>query len=792
MTDAPPTHQRLWQKKLARQARLRFVGGLCAGLPNLAEQLTSKLAVMLAKPGAEMGRTHVALSTAAVELGRSRQAWVEAAHKLLRQSMLAADGGAERPPPLTSFELVTDDAMEGKIFASRLSVQVLEAVAVSFDSVRRTTQFLEDSELAAIDVLRPEAWCLKLVEAWEEAPMGRASLDVVRPELLALLVQLGTTCYAGVQQFYEEQNAATEEDLRAHRIKRSESEGYAGAAGTGAAGVGAVGVGTMGAMGAQANAGYAGFVPTMPTGLAPLAGVQASPGWGAIGLARQKASGVLAQLRGFLGGGGGRRADGGHSVRAPLGPEGPIVLSPGLQNALGVQSTVIQSAWFQTISAANGHDAGQMVAPVAVAARQQSSALKHAADSDEEKAIIEIIALMFQSILNEDRIPAGIRIWFARLQVPVLRVALAEPAFFNDTEHPARQLIDRMGACVLGFEASALTGTALEAEVKRVVQVIEQYPETGSRVFQLVLKEFQKFLEKNLTEQTPKAQELVSLAQQVEQKETLAIQYTIQLRDILLDMPVNADVREFLFKHWSDVLAMSAIRFGADHDNTKKFKKAALDLVWAASAKPNKEDRAKVIRQLPMLQTVIRQGLALTNTVDEQQDELVKALMDIVAGAFLAKTQEIPKERILAMAERLAHLEDALDEVVTVEYPLSAESIELMLEIDASAIHVIPDEGEMNVQPEVLEWSQNLTLGHWFLLDHNGSPVQAQYAWHSQRKQLQLFAALNGQYFLFQLRRMGQYLQAGLLAPRDVEGITARATRDALAKIEANPERLLQ
>ena len=193
-----------------------------------------------------------------------------------------------------------------------------------------------------------------------------------------------------------------------------------------------------------------------------------------------------------------------------------------------------------------------------------------------------------------------------------------------------------------------------------------------------------------------------------------------------------------------------------------------------------------------MLQTVIRQGLALTNTVDEQQDELVKALMDIVAGAFLAKTQEIPKERILAMAERLAHLEDALDEVVTVEYPLSAESIELMLEIDASAIHVIPDEGEMNVQPEVLEWSQNLTLGHWFLLDHNGSPVQAQYAWHSQRKQLQLFAALNGQYFLFQLRRMGQYLQAGLLAPRDVEGITARATRDALAKIEANPERLLQ
>jgi hypothetical protein len=35
--------------------------------------------------------------------------------------------------------------------------------------------------------------------------------------------------------------------------------------------------------------------------------------------------------------------------------------------------------------------------------------------------------------------------------VPVLRVALAEPEFFSNMEHPARQLIDRMGSCVHGF-----------------------------------------------------------------------------------------------------------------------------------------------------------------------------------------------------------------------------------------------------------------------------------------------------------------------------------------------------
>ena len=779
-----PSHQRIWQMKLARQARLRFVGGLCAGLPVVVLQLNKQLAAILAKPIADPGRTHVALSDASAKLEKHRQAWIDAATKLFRQSLLAGEAQEEFSSSGLMLELVSDEAMNGKIFASRLSAQVLEAVASSFDSVRRITQFLEGEELGANDILRPETWCLKLIEAWESASLDRSTLDMLRAELLEQVIDLGVKNYAGVQQYYDEQNAATEEDLKGSRIKRTEGDAASGVPAASAAQyVAAVSANNMSSAGGGLATGIAAMAPSFAS---------AGQGMGAIAVARQKANGVLAQLRGFLGGlaapvGG----HGGGASGTGQGGDGAVLISPALQQALIAQHTLMESAWFNTVPGPSQYGAAQIIAPVAMAARQQSSSLKSVATSDEEKAIIEIIALMFQSILNEDRIPAGIRIWFARLQVPVLRVALAEPAFFNDMEHPARQLIDRMGACVLGFEASALGGTALEAEVKRVVQVIEQYPETGSRVFQLVLKEFQKFLEKNLTEQTPKAQELVSLAQQIEQKETLAIQYTIQLRDMLLDMPVDSDIREFLFKQWSDVLAMSAIRFGVEHENTKKFKQAALDLVWSASAKPSKQERAKVIRQLPVLQTVLRQGLTLAGVLNERQDELVKALMDIVAGAFLAKTNEIPRERIDAMAERLAHLEDALDEVVTEDYPLSAESIELMLGIDASAIQVIADNGA-EVPKEVLEWAKNLALGHWFMLDHNGSPMQVQYVWHSERRQLQLFAALSGVYFLFQLRRMGNYLQSGLLAPRDAEGITARAARDALAKIEANPERLLQ
>ena len=68
------------------------------------------------------------------------------------------------------------------------------------------------------------------------------------------------------------------------------------------------------------------------------------------------------------------------------------------------------------------------VACVAGELREKTADLKKA-ETKGEKATIEIVALMFQAILAEDRIPPGIRVWFARLQMPVLRMALEDPEF---------------------------------------------------------------------------------------------------------------------------------------------------------------------------------------------------------------------------------------------------------------------------------------------------------------------------------------------------------------------------
>ena len=429
------------------------------------------------------------------------------------------------------------------------------------------------------------------------------------------------------------------------------------------------------------------------------------------------------------------------------------------------------------------------VARVAGDLREKSDELKKKAETKGEKATIEIVALMFQAILAEERIPAGIRVWFARLQMPVLRLALEDSEFFGTTTHPARLLIDRMGSCVMGFDSAGVQGNAMELEIKRIVQVIEQYPETGKKVYQIVYEEFQKFLAKYLTEQGSN-QKVVSVAQQVEQKETLAIQYTIEMRNMLKDMPVCDEIRDYLFKVWAEVLAVAAVRKGPQHADTLTLKKSATDLVWAASAKPNRADRAKVIQELPNLLLRLRSGMTLLAMPPSEQEAHIKKVSDTLADAFLSKTQAIPQAKIDAMAQRLGNLEDFVTEDGLGDLPLDAESIEMMLGIDASALEVVANGGSKPTAA-MLAWAQELQVGSWFTLDHNKQINHVQFSWRSDRKHLNLFASSSGKSYLIQASRLAAYLQAGLLLPQEEEGLTVRATRDALAKLEANPERIL-
>ena len=814
--------------QLARAVRERFLAEMGKAMGDMGAAVQERLSALIDEPGsARESQLRRDIWTAYKRCG---PVWLEGTAKVWKQCLEPAQG----KKPLSAgdeaagLELVGAEVVENKILASRMVMAVMEKVSAPFDDLRVRMRLLEGTEdLGDMDLLRPEVLVLMMVEQWAAAGMPGASWpmvnEVVQRHLVErlkaayknandLLVQRGVMPTIELKDRVRTPGRGTGARVPAASAPRAEAppSGHAEAgAGPGQAPApsglpappagggffgGRLGWGQPAAAPAGQGPSAAGAVASTSastpfwrqtsgthgvsaSGHAPSDETRLMTAATPLARARSRAQGVIGQIRRlFVSHAGGDFVGAAH--QAP---------SPALAAAIAPQSA--QAGTYAAGGTLYEDYSPAGVARVAGSLREQTAELKKKAETKGEKATIEIVALMFQAILAEERIPPGIRVWFARLQMPVLRVALEDPDFLGTTTHPARLLIDRMGSCVMGFDAEGIRGNAMEAEIKRIVQVIEQYPETGNKVYQVVFEEFQKFLAKFLTEKGP-AKQVVSVAQQVEQKETLAIQYTIEMRNMLKELPVRDEIRAFLFKVWAEVLAVAAVRKGPQHADTLTLKKTATDLVWAASAKPSRADRARVIQDLPNLLLRLRSGMTLLAMAPSEQDAHIKTVSDTLADAFLSKTQAIAQDKIDALAQRLGNLEDFVSEDGLGDLPLDSESIEMMLGIDASAIEVVANGGSKPTAA-MLAWAQELQIGSWYTLDHNRQIVQVQFAWRSDRKHLNLFAATSGKSFLIQAGRLAAYLQAGLLLPQEEEALTVRATRDAMAKLEANPERLL-
>ncbi|MCG3189565.1 MAG: hypothetical protein LKCHEGNO_02018 [Burkholderiaceae bacterium] len=752
---------------LAQQARRRYGDHVIAALPALAGAVLETVRALLDKPAvpavAMMRRD---LLKAMERAGTGWQHGIaDGLHKAMGQTASAARAADLPLPGSGGLSLVDDDTIEREILTSRLALAMMDRASWEFSDLRSRLSSLERrNELDANDPVRAHMLARVALEAWRNAGMSLEGWRELQPVLHEEFAHVVEEAYHEANRWLIEQRVMPEVDLRP-LIRRSRGVNTGGVF-SGAFGANpddAASTSARGSLGGGATRGVSEETRLM---------TRAGP------LRRENSGEILSRLNRLIG-----RQLPGFGDTAHLKPVSPV-LAEAINHA---QVNVQQRLATRT----DRPDAPPISTPQMLAELQQrKQALKQAATTPVERATIEIVAMMFQSILTEDRIPAAIRVWFARLQMPTLRVAVSEPDFFATIDHPARRLIDRMGACVMGFDSSSSqnSGEALSKEIKRVVQVVEAYPDTGRRVFQTVLVEFEKFLQHYFKNENEASRKGVSLAQQIEQRETLAIQYTIELRKMLNEVPVQDEVRQFLFQVWADVLATTAVRYGAQAEQTKAMKKAATEVIWSAGAKVTREERAEVLRRLPPLLKTLRDGMASAGMSPEKQDEQIQTLNNSLAAAFTAKAAVISSDRIDDLTERLESLEELLPDADNVQIDES-----LVLDLsghESSEIEVVGEGGSMPT-PAMVAWARELQVGSWYMLDYRDRNEPVQLAWQGMRKQLSLFVTPQGRCVLFHQQRLAAFLQAGLLLPAQDESLTVRATRTALAKLDADPSRLL-
>jgi hypothetical protein len=182
--------------------------------------------------------------------------------------------------------------------------------------------------------------------------------------------------------------------------------------------------------------------------------------------------------------------------------------------------------------------------------------------SDEDSDTIDLVGMLFDH-LGEDLNPgSGSGTLLAKLQVPILKVALNDKSFFARRQHPARQLLNSMteGAQLWlddGDADPALFGK-MQLVVDRVLTDFDQDP----KVFENLLGELGSHLSTAQRKAEVAEKRHVEAARGREKLDLAREHAGLAIRARLEGVEVPALLKQLLEGAWCDVLALGELRDG--------------------------------------------------------------------------------------------------------------------------------------------------------------------------------------------------------------------------------------
>lgn len=272
-----------------------------------------------------------------------------------------------------------------------------------------------------------------------------------------------------------------------------------------------------------------------------------------------------------------------------------------------------------------------------------------------EVMTLDIVVLVFDYILGDNRIPDAMKALIGRLQIPVLKVTMLDKSFFSQKTHPARRLLDSLAEAALGWDPAEGHDSSLYRKVEQIVQIILSKYEEGLEVFTDALHDFQAYLaeEKQLSDQlTSRSAQFLQNREQLEIGRVVAHDTVMAS---LLDQPTPQPIRDFLLGHWENRLAVLHAEKGESSSEWHDAVTTMSELLWSLTPKTDKNERRKLIDLLPRLLKRLDAGIQALGLDKPLRDaffsDLVKCHAVAVKAGFRGEQGEAAAAAIMSAAE---------------------------------------------------------------------------------------------------------------------------------------------
>jgi hypothetical protein len=377
---------------------------------------------------------------------------------------------------------------------------------------------------------------------------------------------------------------------------------------------------------------------------------------------------------------------------------------------------------------------------------QQSGGNGNKAIDRSDEDTIDVISMLFEFILDDPGLSDAMRALLARLQIPMLKVAILDKSFFSRKDHPARRLLNGMAQAAIGWtEKSGRSGDGLYAHVDTIVSRILSEFDDNIGLFEELNEQFSAFLDR---EQRGAHVAEERAAQVTQGKEVLVEAKRHVAEEIgrcLSEYASVPDVVQNLVRDgWNDVLLLIYLRKGQESEEWSEAVRLMDRLVWSVIPKPSQSERQELLRSIPDLLKGLRAGLG---EISYNQHKMTRAFKGLQARhlACLRGGRSVGSVEKDERPSGVAQPAETVMEEIVLETPVGAGQVSDLEEDDFD------------------QQAADLKVGTWLeLTDEEGAVVRAKLSWRSSVSGSCLFVNRKGMKVADVTRQgLGVWLRSG-------------------------------
>lgn len=394
-----------------------------------------------------------------------------------------------------------------------------------------------------------------------------------------------------------------------------------------------------------------------------------------------------------------------------------------------------------------------------------------------EEDIIDMVAMVFDFILDDRNLPDPVKGLIARLQIPIVKVAIIDKSFFAKKSHPARSLLNSLAQAGLGLDARESNSDhpvfrKIEEVVGRVLNDFDQ----DVNLFSHLMDDFSAFMEKDTqrsqlaedrTRQTTQSKEQVNLA-----KRKVAYEIAVRLAGKTIPSPAQA----FLYNAWKDVLVLAFLRRERDPADWRNALTIMDQVIWSVIPPVDAHGRQELVQSIPPMLKTIRHHLEAISFDPHQTEEVLKDLeachltcLRVTAGGA-HPAGELAKEVAIKdpdLAEAIREVRSNLPDIEDIQ----VEEMELSGRADAIVLESLQTKPEVGADA-FYDQAMAMNVGDWIeFVDESQTASRAKLSWKSQVTGLYVFVNRKGvKVAEMKINDLATRLRLG--AARRIEGAT--------------------